>query len=426
MPVYPVQTVPGVFISEDRAGAIPAALASFTSLYVIGTSTVATAPKDAPWFVTDLADFVNIFGISSPSHEAARLYFRQKPKEGLWFINVSHAGAVPTPAEVADVLAGSLFSKEMPQGFLCAPELFLSADLTGAHDELQGVLEAHCADNRFYWLALIDGTTAINGATSQGAFITAAIAMRNLIFSPLGHSAFYPQWLLDLEGVQVPASPAIAGVAFRRFKAEGLKQSPAGITYPVYGVQGPVVNINDEAQSVLNPIGVNIIRNLPRKGTVVWGARTLSVLPSHRYVNARVILNVLAGTFRSAFDELIFTTVDGAGAIFAILKATASTILEPLRSAGALFGKTPEDAYLVIADDTNNPGASLDAGNISVDIYVKISPVLEFLGVNIKKVSLATDLSEFTIAEDIDQAGDEPAATGGTGANPTGTTGGAN
>lgn len=404
---YAARTVPGVYLTEERAGAIPAGLATHNAVYMLGTSEAVDAPVDRPHLVVDLVDFKNTFGASSPSYAAARLYFRQKPKEGLWFINVEHAGAAPTAAEVDAVLKNEHFTKEMPQGFLIAPELFESSELTGSHDELQGVLDAHCNDQRFKWAALIDGTPGINGSTTQGAFVNAAIAFRDLLASPIGHSAFYPQWLKDLEGVSVPSSAAIAGLALRRYRDEGYRQSPAGITYPIYGVQGPLLAINDEAQSVLNPVGINVIRDLPRRGTVAWGARTLSVLPSHRYLNARVVLNVLAGTFRSAFDELVFTTVDGSGAVFAVLKATASTVLEPLRQSGALFGGTPEDAYLIIADDTNNAGSALDQGIVNLDIYVKISPVLEFLQVGIKKVALDTDLSSFTISEDVDQAGEE-------------------
>jgi hypothetical protein len=122
-----------------------------------------------------------------------------------------------------------------------------------------------------------------------------------------------------------------------------------------------------------------------------------------------VILNVLAGTFRSLFDELVFETVDGSGAIFAILKASSTTVLEPLRTSGALFGATPDEAYLIIADDTNNPAVELQQGIVNLNIYVKISPVMEFLNINLSKVALSENLSTFTIAEDVDQA-EEPEA----------------
>ena len=409
IPVYAPRTVPGVYVTESQTGTIPASLATHSAVYMLGTSTQAGAPSNRPHFVTDLTDFRNTFGENSPSYPSVRLFFRQRPQEGLWFVNIDGAGAVPTAAEVDTLLKGPSFTKELPQGFIIAPELFQADSLAGSHDELQGVLDTHCSDPRFYWAALVDGTPDINGATTQGAFITAATTFRDTLESPLGHSSFYPQYLIDLEGVTVPSSAAIAGLALRRYRSEGYRQSPAGTKYPIFGVQGVKVDINDVGQSVLNPIGINVIRDLPRVGTVAWGARTLSTRPNYRYLNARVILNVLAGTFRSLFDELVFETVDGSGAIFAILKASSTTVLEPLRTSGALFGATPDEAYLIIADDTNNPAVELQQGIVNLNIYVKISPVMEFLNINLSKVALSENLSTFTIAEDVDQA-EEPEA----------------
>jgi hypothetical protein len=403
---YAPRTVPGVYVTESLSGSLPASLATHSAVYMIGTSTALDAPVGRPHLVVDLTDFVNTFGANSPSYPSVRLFFRQRPKEGLWFINIDGAGAVPTPSEVEAVLQGEHFTAEMPQGFIIAPELYQAPSMANSVDELQEVLEAHCSDSRFYWATLVDGTPAINGATSQGAFVTEAIALRNTLVSPIGHSSFYPQYLLDLEGEQVPTSAAIAGLALRRYRAEGYRQSPAGVKYPIFGVQRPVVNINDEAQSVLNPIGINVIRDIPRRGVVAWGARTLSPGSKYKYLNARVILNVLAGTFRTAFDELVFETVDGSGAVFAILKATSTDVLEPLRTSGALFGASPDQAYLIVADETNNPASLLQEGIVNLNIYVKISPVLEFLNINITKAALSEDLSTFTIAEDVDQAPD--------------------
>ena len=45
--------------------------------------------------------------------------------------------------------------------------------------------------------------------------------------------------------------------------------------------------LNDAAQAVLNPKGVNCLRSFPGRGLLVWGARTLSLDPLWRYVNVR-------------------------------------------------------------------------------------------------------------------------------------------
>ena len=45
----------------------------------------------------------------------------------------------------------------------------------------------------------------------------------------------------------------------------------------------------DTQQDFLNPIGVNVIRQFPASGIVIWGARTLATRsdPEYRYIPVR-------------------------------------------------------------------------------------------------------------------------------------------
>lgn len=386
-----IYTYPGTFIQENTAGVIPATLATHEAVYILGHSTKLGAPEGIPSFVTSPEDFGNVFGEDSLSYPSVALFFAQRSGAGLYFINVPAALAYPTLAEISAAIAGA-FTTEDPQGFLLAPEFFQAGTLD--HAALAGVLEAQAADPRFSWVALVDCGPAVAAAATPGDFVSLAKAQRLALASPNGHSWYYAPYMVALDDTEVPASAAIAGIAIRRMRNDGFKEPPAGVRYPVQGIKAVTLKADDKIQSQLNPEGINLVRLLPRFGVVVWGARTLSADPYYRHANNRVILNVLAGTYREAFHSLIFSAVDGLGVIFSRLKGTAVTIVEDLRKAGALFGATPKDAYRVICGLENNPGNVLDAGQVNLDVYVKVSPTLEFLGIRLNKVSLATDWSE--------------------------------
>jgi hypothetical protein len=113
-----------------------------------------------------------------------------------------------------------------------------------------------------------------------------------------------------------------------------------------------------------------------------------------------VILNVLAGTLRRSFDSTIFSLVDGQGVLFSRIKQTADNICELLRLGGALYGATPQEAYLNICDGTNNTGDSLESGTVYLDCIAKPSPTLEALNITMSRASLGALLVEVAASGD--------------------------
>lgn len=466
-------SVPGVYVTENTYGSIPAILNTFDAVYVLGSSDNSQAPVNTPTYVSSVDDFKNVFGASSPSASAIQLFFDQRSGYGLYFINVQRRAertievtvfsegtelsltidgttltytcvanetaesardklgalvnnqlpliasyrdgflryvsdlsvsssanvtlgspstpSVPMPRDVADCLMVA-FEPGMRQGFICAPELFKSYVNQTSRVALQQTLEAFAADPGNYFVALIDpGQTT---ATSSGA-ISAVMSERADFVSPRGHSWYYFPYLVNLQGTQVPPSLAVAGVYLRRMRNEGFAQPAAGVNYPIYGVTGTSFRVDDKIQSQLNPLGINCIRKLPQgRGIVVYGARTLSTSSYYRFGSIRVILNVLASSLKSAYDTLVLSLADGQGVLFSRIKQTAAALCELLRLQGALYGATPDEAYLVICDNTNNTPDQLEAGEVTVDVIVKPSPTMEVLKVSLQRASLGTVFAE--------------------------------
>jgi len=278
---------------------------------------------------------------------------------------------------------------ELPQGFLMAPEVFQNG--TVLHSAMATEMSALCEDQRLKWVAIVDCSPLANVA---GGYINKLRTEAGSITSPRGHMAYYAPYVLNLSNVLVPPSPAVVGVAIRRIRQEGFVQPPAGVSYPVYGMKAPQFNISEVEQGVLNPLGVNVVRNIRNKGNVIWAARTQSEQLLYRFITTRVIMNVLQGTLKGAYDSLLFLSIDGTGALFARIKGTTATICEDIRRAGGLYGATANEAYRVVCDMTNNTATDIQSGTVTVSVFVKVSPILEVLVVSTLLNSIATDFDE--------------------------------
>lgn len=303
----------------------------------------------------------------------------------------------PLSLDVADALRYSL-QPELPQGYIAAPEFFQAYTNQVDRTALQQQMEAFVADPRYYWVSVVDMGQAVS--TTQNLFVNAAQVERATYVSPRGNSWVSFPYVKNLTGTDVPSSLVTIGIALRRQRSEGFTQPPAGVNYPVYGIQAPSISISADQQGQLNPLGINCIRTLPGRGTVVYGARTLSVNPFYRFAATRVILNVLAGSLTDAFDSILFTLVDGQGVLFSRIRQTANNFCEQLRLAGGLFGATPAEAYLVVCDLTNNTLDSLESGAVYLDVIVKPSPTMEVINITLSRASLSTVLAEVVTAGD--------------------------
>jgi len=223
-----------------------------------------------------------------------------------------------------------------------------------------------------------------------------------------GFLAYFAPYILNDVGVYIPPTPFVTGLAMRRYRDEvaGFRLPPAGAKYNLAGARGVQVEITGGQQNVSNPFGLNALRQLPgysetdadtgiTYGPVfVWGSRT-RVNPAnaeqalYKFVNTRVIINVIYGTMRYAFDNQIFSIVDGRAVTFNQIRTiAANTLYEQFYVPGALFGSTAADAFDVICDDRNNPSGNLENGLVNVQIFCVPVPTLERIEIDLVRVAI--------------------------------------
>ena len=89
------------------------------------------------------------------------------------------------------------------------------------------------------------------------------------------------------DDVFVPPAGHVAGIIARTDIEQGVFKAPANAV--VNGAKGLQRPVTKEIQALLNPVGINCIRDFRSdgRGIRLWGARTMSSDPEWKYVNVR-------------------------------------------------------------------------------------------------------------------------------------------
>lgn len=191
----------------------------------------------------------------------------------------------------------------------------------------------------------------------------------------------YHPWLrvtdhVTTEKTLISPSGHIAGAWAANDLARGVHNAPANIE--LKGIIGLSRAVSTAEQARLNPLGVNVIRDLPGRGPVIWGARTLAGPSSdYRFIQVRRLVNqikddVCHGTMDAVFEQQgrrLWTTI----------QRQISSYLAGLWRQGALAGTTEREAFFVRCDEETNPPHEVEAGRVHVWIGVAVVKPAEFV-----------------------------------------------
>lgn len=99
--------------------------------------------------------------------------------------------------------------------------------------------------------------------------------------------------------------------------------------------------------------------------------------PSWRYINVRRLFNFIEESIRRGTRWAVFEPNDTD--LWQRVKRNVGFFLHGLWMQGALVGATPEQAFYVLCDETNNPPSSVAEGKLIVEIGVAPSRPAEFV-----------------------------------------------
>ncbi|MFT6143541.1 MAG: hypothetical protein ACJAZO_000103 [Myxococcota bacterium] len=164
----------------------------------------------------------------------------------------------------------------------------------------------------------------------------------------------------------LPPSGHVAGLFARVDGERGVHKAPANEI--LMGITGLSQKINKIEQGQYNDRGVNVIRIFKDRGIRVWGARTLATKsdPSWKYINVRRLFIMIEQSIINGMQWAVFEPNDHN--LWAKLSRDVRSYLLRVWRSGALFGKTPEEAFYVKCDEETNPRYLIDAGQVNVQV----------------------------------------------------------
>jgi hypothetical protein len=176
--------------------------------------------------------------------------------------------------------------------------------------------------------------------------------------------------------VYVPPSGHIAGVYARTDEQRGVHKAPANAT--VMGAVDLKYYVSKPKQELLNPQGVNCIRNM-NGNLAVWGARTIGGdrNAEWKYINVRRFFLFLRESIDEGTQWVVFEPNDPT--LWGKIRLNVSAFLTNVWRSGALFGVTPQEAFYVKCDAETNPPEVRDLGMVVTEIGVAIVRPAEFV-----------------------------------------------
>jgi hypothetical protein len=214
--------------------------------------------------------------------------------------------------------------------------------------------------------------------------ITSILAHRNLYDSSF--AAYYQPWVtlkLDTQTQALPPSGFLAGIYARVDNARGFWKAPANET--MLDATGLKTNFTTGEQDLLNPRGVNLIRQFDVGGIRVWGARTLSSDPDVKYINVRRALIYFEASIDQGTQRVVFepNTPD----TWSRVTDSVSAFLLTQWRAGALFGRKPEEAFFVRCDETTMTADDILNGRLICEIGLALVRPAEFVIFRIEQIT---------------------------------------
>lgn len=256
------------------------------------------------------------------------------------------------------------------QAFIDNDEVSIMA-IPGVTDpNVQLALVAHCENlgSRFAILDIPREKTKVADVQSH----------RDIFDS--NYAALYNPWLsvfdpLDKRNIFVPPSGSVAGIYSRSDNSRGVHKAPANEV--VRGCVGLDVQYNKGEQDILNPKGVNLIRQFTGQGIRVWGARTVTSNASWKYVNVRRLFIFLEESIKRGTNWVVFEPNDER--LWARVQRTIEAFLTRVWRDGALAGNSPSEAFYVQIGRNTMTQDDIDNGRLICIIGVAPVKPAEFV-----------------------------------------------
>ncbi|MGN6318298.1 phage tail sheath family protein [Trinickia sp.] len=230
--------------------------------------------------------------------------------------------------------------------------------------------------------------------TSITQFVSGGDTGTPLIYE---NAAIYYPWIFVLNpatntSVPVPPSGAVLGRYAATDHAAGVHVSPAGVrTGRIVTATALTGWLTEGDQDLLNPCGINVIRNIPGYGITIYGARTLDGQSPWQYIAVRRFVTFVEQSLKMSLEWVVFQP--NGPLLWATVVREVTAFLTMLWRQGALYGASVGEAFFVTCDASNNPPESRTQGVLNVDVGLAVLYPAEFVVIRIAQMSTGSTSS---------------------------------
>lgn len=369
---------PGVYSNIVSSGNKPIDSVGASTAAFIGQSSEGPAGK--PMLVTSWGQYQKMFGgVQQGGYLAHAIYgFFLNGGGRCYVYNMGAKVEGQTEEEVAALIKGEDKGPAKRTGlkaFAAIEDISLVAAPGFTSPLVHQLLSDHaaeCADR----MAVLDGIEDL-GEVQLHEFPRIGSA---------NEAALYWPWVSVYDestkkATYVPPSGHVMGAIARVDAERGVHKAPANEL--LRGVLGLKYKLTRNEQALLNPRGINLIRDLDDMGIRVYGARTLSADTEWRYLNVRRLFQVVKQSVSKGTEWVVFEPNNEL--LWGNISRNISSYLKTLWMNNALMGQTPEEAFYVKCDATTNPQENLDRGIVTIEIGIAPVKPAEFVQINIQQ-----------------------------------------
>ncbi len=368
---------PGVYANIVSSGNKPIESVGTSTAAFIGQ--VSTGPVNEAVLITSWSQYEKTFGSFKDSKYMAHAVYGFFANGGSKCY-VANVGAEQEGQTINDVTALIMGEDKGPAHrtginvFNHIDEISLVSAPGLTNVEIHGIILDHCdrLGDRF---AILDCEEDLKGGIDQ-------------MYRPKAsqNAAYYFPWVkvydpVKKENIFQPPSGHVAGLYSRVDNARGVQKAPAN--EPLRGVVGLKYSLTKEEQTVLNPRGINLIRDFGDMGIKVYGARTLSDDPEWKYINVRRLFLTVRQSLQKGTEWAVFEPNNET--LWGNVKRNIAAYLKTLWTSEALVGTTPDEAFYVVCDHSNNTQESIDLGILNIDIGIAPVKPAEFINISIQQ-----------------------------------------
>lgn len=271
--------------------------------------------------------------------------------------------------------------------------------MTGAAPDVAKIASVYanaaqfCDTKRAFLIVDIPSSiTAVTGGNNAMTDWVASLELNGL--DPDANSAIYFPRLQIADPLNqgrllnVAASGTLAGVYASTDVSRGVWKSPAGIDAGLSGASLAVV-MNDADNGILNPLGINGLRNFPIYGNVCWGARTMQgadqIGSQWAYIAVRRTALFIEESLVEGLKWVVFEP--NADPLWAQIRLNVTSFMQNLFLQGAFQGTSPASAYLVKCDSETTTQTDINSGIVNILVgFAPLKPA-EFVIIQIEQLA---------------------------------------